>query len=51
MPSFQQLPKSIKNDPLHSSRCSFTGKAGVDGKNDSLFILLYSKTEEGIKKE
>jgi hypothetical protein len=37
-----------KDDSLHFARCSFTGKAGVDGKNDS---LLYSKTKEGIKKE
>jgi hypothetical protein len=37
-----------KDHSLHSARCSFTGKAGVDGKNDS---LLYSKTEEGIKRE
>jgi hypothetical protein len=37
-----------KDRSLHSAGCSFTGKAGVDGKNDS---LLYSKTKEGIKKE
>lgn len=32
MLSFQQLPKSIKNDPLHSSRCPVAGGVGVDGK-------------------
>ena len=32
MSSFQQLPKSIKNDPLHSSRCPVAGGVGVDGK-------------------
>jgi hypothetical protein len=36
-----------KDDSLYSAGCSFTRKAGVDGKNDS---LLYSKTKEGIKK-
>ncbi len=36
-----------KDDPLHSSRCLVAGEIGADRKNDS---LLYSKTEEGIKK-
>jgi len=44
MSSFQQLPKSIKNDPLHSSRCPVAGGVGVDGK-----MIYISKTEEGTE--